>query len=116
MADRLVRIAVQPALAGFARRNYRMIGGAGVFRCMPVGRVVTTTRAPTFLARAQMHPSRTNLHAVLTLRALRMFHAGNCLEMGTSLIRHRVLYWRITVMDKRRADVSVGKTRSGREM
>ena len=63
----VVRIAVEPALAGLGRRNDRMPGRTGVLRSMTVRRVVTTVGTAAVLTGTQMHPRSADLDALLAL-------------------------------------------------
>ena len=49
---------------------------------------VATKRNATRLARAQMNPARTNLHAFFTLAALRLLDRFNRVEMRTASVGH----------------------------
>src|SRR5437773_12444611 len=69
---RVVRIAIQPALARLRRSNDRMFRGVRMFAGMPIWRAVATERDATRLARAQMHPVTANLHALFAFGALRL--------------------------------------------
>src|SRR5688500_14000579 len=62
-AERIVWIAVEPALAGLGGRDDGMTGGLRVSRRVAVRRVVAAVRPSAYLARAQVHPLAVDLHA-----------------------------------------------------
>ncbi len=65
LGEGIVRVAVEPALACFGRRDDRMGNRAGVAARMPVGRRVAAQRRAARLTHAQVHPGRSDLHAFL---------------------------------------------------
>src|SRR5205823_4438242 len=69
-AKRLVRIAIQPALARLPRSNDRMLRRVRVFAGVPIWRAVTAERDATRLARSQMNPVCTDLYAFFAFAAL----------------------------------------------
>jgi hypothetical protein len=69
---RVVRIAVQPALARLRRSNDRMLRRVRVFAGVPVRRTVAAERHATRLARPQMHPIAADLDALFAFPALRL--------------------------------------------
>src|SRR5262245_48233750 len=60
----VVRIAVEPALARFGRRDDRMLRGARVLAGVAIGRAVAAERDAALLAGPQMNPRRADLHAL----------------------------------------------------
>jgi hypothetical protein len=72
-AERVVAVAVEPALAGLGRRNHRMAGGVRVFAGVLVRRAVAAERNAAFLAGAQMYPVVADLHALRAFAAFRLF-------------------------------------------
>jgi hypothetical protein len=58
--------------ARLCRSDNRMPAGVRVFAGMPVRRAVAAERDATRLARAQMDPGRTDLHAFFAFTALRL--------------------------------------------
>src|SRR5688572_11973135 len=75
--ERLVHVTVQPALARLRGRDDRMIAGARVLAGVTVWRRVAAERRAAFLARAQMHPLRTDPGALLALPAPRQLDVGD---------------------------------------
>src|SRR5256885_13004188 len=65
LGEPIVGIAVQPTFPRLRRCDHRMPGGAGVFRRVPVGRVVAAVRAAAFLTRSEMHPLGADLYALV---------------------------------------------------
>ena len=78
-----VRIAVQPALARLGRGDHRVLRLVRVLARVAVRRGVAAQRHAAGLARAQMHPPRAGLHALLAFAARRVSHAGDGGEMRT---------------------------------
>src|SRR5438552_19151087 len=72
--ERVVGIAVQPARAALGGGDDRVGGSAGVLTGVLVRRAVAAARAAALLAGAQVHPLRSDLHALLAFAALRLFH------------------------------------------
>lgn len=98
-AKRLVRIAVQPALAGLGGRDDRMFGGVRVFARVPVRRAVTAECHAALLTRAQMHPLRADLHAFSAFAVFRLLNRRDRVEMRTTSVRHHLI---LAVLDERR--------------
>src|SRR5215813_13512947 len=73
----VVRVAVQPALTRLRGSDDGVPRGTRVFGGVTIRRVVATMSAATLLARAEVHPHGTDLHALLTLTSFRVFHAGD---------------------------------------
>src|SRR5262249_46271711 len=86
--ERVVLIAIQPALARLRRRGHRMLVGARVLARVAIGRRVATERAAARLARAQMHPPCANLHALVALIVLRMLDRGDAFQVFTTTVCH----------------------------
>src|SRR5205085_10300014 len=68
----VVRIAIQPALPGFARRDHRMLAGAGVLAGVLIRGAVAAERHSAFLAGAEVYPARADLDALFAGPVLRM--------------------------------------------
>src|SRR3954449_9428416 len=88
--ERLVWIAIQPMFARLRRRDYRMSTGARVFASVLIRRAVAAQRNATGLARPEMYPVGTNLHAFFafpTMRLLDRFN-GDRIQMRTSSSIH----------------------------
>src|SRR5947208_13825503 len=60
-AKRVVRVAIQPALARLRRRNDRMSASMRVFAGVPIRRAVAAERHAACLARPQMNPASADL-------------------------------------------------------
>jgi hypothetical protein len=73
-AKRVVRITIQPTLAGLCGSNDRMRGSVRVLAGMPIWRAITAKCDAALLARAQMDPGRTNFHALFAFAAVRLFN------------------------------------------
>src|SRR5688572_1733473 len=69
LRERVIGIAIEPALAGFRGGDDRVSAGAGVFGGVAVGGVVAAKGDAAFLAGAQVDPSRADLDAFLALMA-----------------------------------------------
>src|SRR5687768_16339030 len=83
-----VRIAVQPALAGFGRRDHRMATSLRVPGGVPVRRAVATERSRACLTRSEMHPVGTDLHALFAFALFRMLHGRHGCNMRTRVRIH----------------------------
>jgi hypothetical protein len=70
---RVVRITVQPMLAGLRGSDDRMTTRTRVLACVPVWRAVAAERNSAFLAGPQMHPVVADLDAFFAFAALRVF-------------------------------------------
>src|SRR5262249_16444278 len=77
LRERVVRIAVEPALAWFGRCNDRMGCGFGVLGRVAVGRVVAAMRAAGRLVRAEMNRVAADLHALIADMLLRVLDVGD---------------------------------------
>src|SRR5207244_3101027 len=86
--ERLIRIAVQPALTRFRRRDHRMAGRPRVLAGVPVGGVIAALGRAALLTGTQVDPPRTDLHALLALAALRVPDGGNRGDVNTRLVGH----------------------------
>lgn len=87
-AKRLVRIAVQPALAWLRRSDHRVPGLPSVLTRMMVRRTVATKGHAAFLARAQVNPVTADLDALGTFANLRLLDGIDGIEMTTTAIGH----------------------------
>ena len=80
----IIRIAVEPAFTRFGGGDHGMNRRVRVLRRVPVRRVVTAARSAAGLARAQVHPCRADLDALVTLISLRRCDALECVDVGAS--------------------------------
>ena len=76
-AKRLVRIAVQPALARLRRSDDRMPACVRMFGGVPIRRAIAAERYAACLTRAQMYPGRTDLHAFFAFATMRLLDGFN---------------------------------------
>src|SRR3989338_651149 len=83
LRDDVVWIAVQPPLARFGRGDDGVASGLGVCASMSIGRGVAAEGGAAGLARAQVHPLRAGLHALVALAHLRRLDVGNPIDMWT---------------------------------
>src|SRR4029078_7100544 len=83
--ERLVRIAIQPALTRLGRSEHGLTGRWRVFGRMTVRRVVAAPRPAALLARAQMDPGSAHLHAVLAFASLGQPGLRDGFDVGTTL-------------------------------
>src|SRR5712692_1231507 len=90
LRERIVGIAIQPALPRFSRSNDRMRARARVLARVLVRRRVAAERGAAALTRAQMHPARADLHALLALPRLRVFQLGCRANVGAGAVAHGV--------------------------
>jgi len=88
LSERVIRIAVQPALAGLGGGDDRVSAGAGVFGGVAVGGVVAAEGHAAFLAGAQMDPSRAGLDAFLALVAFGGLDVDDRVEMRAGAFVH----------------------------
>jgi hypothetical protein len=88
LRERIVRIAIQPALARLRGSDHGMCGCVRMFAGVLIWGAVATKRNATRLARAQMNPTRTDLHAFFTFAALRLLDRFNRVEMRTASVGH----------------------------
>src|SRR5262249_48137414 len=82
LCERVIRIAVQPPLAWFGRCDDGMFGGTHMSGGVAVGRRIATERHATRLTRAQMHPARVDLDALLAFPAFRLLHGVDAFNVG----------------------------------
>src|SRR5207302_11219907 len=83
-----MRVAVQPALTRFRRRDHRMAARPRVLAGVPVGGVIAALGRAALLTGTQVDPPRTDLHALLALAALRVPDGGNRGDVNTRLGGH----------------------------
>jgi hypothetical protein len=88
LRERVVRIAIQPALARLRGSDHGMCGCPRMLAGVLIWGAVATKRNATRLARAQMNPARTDLHAFFTFAALRLLDRFNRVEMRAASVRH----------------------------
>src|SRR5882672_4982433 len=86
---RLVRIAIEPALAGLPRRDHRMRALPGVLAGVLVRRGVAAKRHAARLTGAKVHPVRADPDALLTFALLGQFDILDLLEMRARRGFHR---------------------------
>src|SRR5262249_51639730 len=89
LGDRVVGIAVKPALTRLRGGDHGMIRRLRVLRRVAVRRVVAAARAPALLAGPQVDPLRSRLHAVLALAPLRALYRLDGLDVGAAGLGHR---------------------------
>ena len=70
----VIRVTVQPTLAGLRRRNHGMPALMRVFGGVPIWRAVAAERDAAFLAGPQMNPIVADLHAFFAFPALRLLN------------------------------------------
>jgi hypothetical protein len=80
-AKGVVRIAIQPSFSWLRGSYDRMPGGARVFTGVPIGRAVTAQSDTALLTGAEMHPLRSDFHALSALGNLRQLHGRDRIEM-----------------------------------
>ena len=73
----LIWIAVQPMLARLRRCDHRMSTGVRVFAGVLIRRAVAAQRNATGLARPEMYPVGTNLHAFFAFATMRLLDRFN---------------------------------------
>ena len=83
----VVRIAIQPTLAGLRRCNYRVLAPTRMLARVLLRRAVTAKGRAALLTRAQMDPTSADLHALSALPALSMLDRCNRGKMGTGSFR-----------------------------
>ena len=101
---RVVRIAIEPALARLRRCDNRMPRRARVLRRVTVGRVVAAMRATALLTGTEMNPGSADLDALLALPSFWVLDAGNGSDVDTALIGHDILLRAKHVMHKGHGD------------
>src|SRR5262249_54865951 len=90
LRERVVRIAVQPPLAGFGRSYDGMLRRLRVLRRMAIGGVIAAVRAAALLAGAQMHPRAADLHTLVADALLCVLDVGDGLNVRAGVRRaHR---------------------------
>src|SRR5256885_15818614 len=72
LGEAIVGVAVQPTFPRLRRCDHGMPGGVGVFRRVPVGRVVAAVRAAALLTRPEVHPLGADLHTLVAHAAPRL--------------------------------------------
>ena len=89
-AKRLVRIAVQPALARLRRSDDRMPACVRMFGGVPIRRAIAAERYAACLTRAQMYPGCTDLHAFFAFATMRLLDRlnRNRIQMRTASGAH----------------------------
>src|SRR5262245_6081232 len=82
----VIRIAVQPMLAGLRRCDHGVTAGVRVFAGVLIRRAVAAQRDSTCLARPEMHPIRTDLYAFFAFATMRLLDRLNLnrIQMGTA--------------------------------
>ena len=87
-AERLVRVAIQPTLAGLRGGDDRVLGSMRVLGRVAIRRAIAAQCDAALLAAAQMHPLRADLHAFSAFRSFWVFDRINRVEMRTASVRH----------------------------
>jgi hypothetical protein len=93
---RVIRIAIEPALARLCRCDHVMPRRASVLCRVTVGRVVATMRATALLTGTEMNPCSADLDALLAFPSLRVLDAGDRGNVDATLIGHDTPYGRST--------------------
>src|SRR5207237_9292687 len=70
------------------RRDHWMIRRSRVLGGVLVGRRIAAERRAAALARAEMHPRRTDLHALVAKMFPRMFHRGDAVDVRAAPVTH----------------------------
>ena len=83
-SEGLVWIAVQPMLARLRGSDHRMSTGVRVFAGVLIRRAVAAQRDSTRLARPEMHPIGTDLHAFFAFASLRLLNRFNRIQVRTA--------------------------------
>jgi hypothetical protein len=83
----VVRIAIQPTLAGLRRGDHRVPAPMCVLARVLLRRAVTAKGRAALLTRAQMDPSSADLHTLGALTALSMLDRCNRGKVGTGSFR-----------------------------
>jgi hypothetical protein len=89
LGERLIRVAIQPALSRLCRGDHWVFARPGMLAGVLVGRAVATTCAAALLTGAQVQPSRTDLHAIFAFTLLGLLDGLDGAEMKTGLVTHR---------------------------
>ena len=76
-SEGLIRIAVQPMLARLRRCDHGVTTGMCVFAGVLIWRAVAAQSDSTRLARPEMHPIRTDLHAFFAFATMRLLDRLN---------------------------------------
>jgi hypothetical protein len=63
---RVIRIAIKPVLARLAGSDHGMPGSMSMFAGVLIRRAVAAQGHSAFLARSQMHPTRSDFYALTT--------------------------------------------------
>lgn len=71
--------------------------GVRMLRGVSIRRTIATPRPATLLARPQVHPRRTNLHALLADAFLSVFDFVDDIDMKASFWRHNIPLDRLKV-------------------
>jgi hypothetical protein len=87
IGEGVVRIAIQPTLAGLRRCNYRVPAPTCVLARVLLRRAVAAKGRAALLTCAQMEPSSADLHTLSALTALSMLDRCNRGKMGTASFR-----------------------------
>jgi hypothetical protein len=82
LGEGVVRIAVQPALAGLGRGDHRVTPGAGVLAGVPVRRTVAAARAAALVTGSEVYPAGADADALLALAPIGVLHGFDRLEVG----------------------------------
>lgn len=80
--ERLVFETEEPPLAGFRRRDDRVVLLAGVLAGMTVWRRIAAERRAAALARAQMYPRRTELDALFAFLGARRLERADSRDVS----------------------------------
>src|SRR5262245_35857168 len=86
--DRVVGIAVEPALPGLCGRDHGVLRALGVLRRVMARRVVAAARSAALLAGPEMDPLSAGLDAVLALAPFRVLDRLDRLDVATGAFSH----------------------------
>ena len=86
--ERVVLIAVEPALARFSRCNHGMSARTRMLGRVAAWRIVATQGRAAFLTSAQMHPLSASLHALGTLATGSTFDRRDRGNVEAITVRH----------------------------
>src|SRR6185503_3729772 len=94
----VIRIAIEPALASFTGRDYRMATRFRMSSGVAIGRAVAAQRRPAVLTGSQVDPLRFDLDALFAHVSLRVLDGGNGLNvLAGRRCRHDVILHSVSV-------------------
>ena len=84
----VIRIAIQPTLAGLRRCNHRVSAPTRMLARVVLRRAVAAEGRAALLTRSEMNPLCADLYALGAFAHLRLLHGINGVEMITTTIGH----------------------------